>query len=277
METIDFEGLEADPELYCGLTQQDVEFALAVIGAKVNRHLYRLPLQQREPPGSPCTAPSTETLLADCRRFTERQNRIRPESPVASMNMGWVEIEARNLAEAHRWFKESVARADAEENDVVKCTSRLEYAGCLVLGRGVYTPEMRINRQEVQDLYNAYRNGCVELEEWHMEAFARGEPAMQGIVKGYLREHPKAAKDGTTPANHPERAFASRDVGQAPTSYKCDGSRKQLFAVRACSGCKKKSYCGKACQTTHWRAGHKEECARLRSEQQGIIALCASR
>jgi len=98
---IDFEELESDPELYCGLTKQDVEFALAVLGVKVNRQLYRLPPDQRERDGSPFQPPTTETLLADCRRFSERQNRVRPDSPVGSMNMAWVEIEHRNLQQAH--------------------------------------------------------------------------------------------------------------------------------------------------------------------------------
>lgn len=56
---IDFEELESDPDLYCGLTQQDVEFALAVLGVKVNKRLYRLPPEQREQPGSPFQPPST--------------------------------------------------------------------------------------------------------------------------------------------------------------------------------------------------------------------------
>lgn len=264
---IDFEELEMDPELYCGLTKQDVEFAVATLGVKVNRHLYRLPLDQRERPGSPFAPPETSSLLADCKRFSERQNQVRPESPVGSMNMAWVEIEARHLAEGHRWYKESVTRADAQENDVVKCTSRLEYAGSLVWGRGVYSPDMRINRHEIEELYNQYHAGCLALEEWHMEAFARGEPAMESIVKGYLKEHPKADKDGTTPAIDPRRVFAARDVGEAPTTYTCDGCGDQFFAVRSCSACKKTSYCGTACQTAHWKSGHNKECKRLRNSK----------
>jgi hypothetical protein len=265
---IDFEELEDKTELYSGLTKQDVEFAVAVLGVKVNRHLYRLPPNQRVREGSPFQAPDTETLLGDVRRFSERQIQVRPDSPVASMNMGWVEIEARNLKEAHRWYSESVARADAAENDIVKCTSRLEYAGSLVWGRGIYTPEMRISQSEIQDLYNAFRDGCQELEEWHMEQFARGEPAMENIVKGYLRRYPTADRDGKTPAIDPMEVFTGfRDVGRAATSYKCDGCGNQFFKVRACSGCKKTSYCGKTCQVKHWKAGHKQECKILQSSK----------
>lgn len=83
------------------------------------------------------------------------------------------------MVEAHRWLQESITRADEQENDVVKATARIEYAGSLVYGRGEYTPAMRINRKEVQDLYNAYNKVCLELEEWHMDAFARRPGGVQ--------------------------------------------------------------------------------------------------
>ena len=30
--------------------------------------------------------------------------------------------------------------------------------------------------------------------------------------------------------------------------------------LKACTRCKVTHYCGRACQTTHWRAGHKQFC-----------------
>jgi SET and MYND domain-containing protein len=30
--------------------------------------------------------------------------------------------------------------------------------------------------------------------------------------------------------------------------------------VKECVGCKQAKYCGKGCQTSHWKAGHKTEC-----------------
>lgn len=181
--------------------------------------------------------------------------------------MAWVEIESRNLVEAHGWFEESVKRADAQENDVVKCTSRIEYAGSIVWGSGAYSLDAsRVNRKEVHDLYETYQDLYGELEDWNMGAFAKGEPSLANIVKGYLGEYPEADTDGTTPAIDPQRIYgSSRDAGEAPKSHKCDGCGERFFTVRKCSGCKKKSYCGKECQMAHWKNGHKEECKTLRN------------
>jgi hypothetical protein len=36
-----------------------------------------------------------------------------------------------------------------------------------------------------------------------------------------------------------------------------------LSALRPCSRCMAARYCGTNCQTAHWKAGHKLECAQL--------------
>lgn len=41
-----------------------------------------------------------------------------------------------------------------------------------------------------------------------------------------------------------------------PACVEVEGEEK----FKCCSRCKVKRYCSKACQTTHWRAGHKKEC-----------------
>jgi hypothetical protein len=42
----------------------------------------------------------------------------------------------------------------------------------------------------------------------------------------------------------------------------CDGCRGlfQRGGVKKCARCKKRAYCGRACQRKHWKAGHKDEC-----------------
>ena len=52
--------------------------------------------------------------------------------------------------------------------------------------------------------------------------------------------------------------------GPAPETRLCahclapDGQHG--VALKACTRCKATFYCGRACQTAHWRAGHKQFC-----------------
>ena len=43
--------------------------------------------------------------------------------------------------------------------------------------------------------------------------------------------------------------------------------------VFQCTKCHSVQYCGKECQVTHWKGGHKEACKKLRSEKQEVIVL----
>ena len=50
--------------------------------------------------------------------------------------MGWAATEAGEFKAAHNWYEESVRRADAEENDVLRATGRIELAGSKLFGFG---------------------------------------------------------------------------------------------------------------------------------------------
>ena len=44
---------------------------------------------------------------------------------------------------------------------------------------------------------------------------------------------------------------------------KCDGCNKFAYHTLLCSRCKKARYCGKQCQTAHWKKTHKSRCLSL--------------
>ena len=46
--------------------------------------------------------------------------------------------------------------------------------------------------------------------------------------------------------------------------------------LRFCSGCRQRKYCSEACQRAAWRAGHKEECRRLRARASAPSSAQAS-
>jgi hypothetical protein len=48
--------------------------------------------------------------------------------------MAWVANEHGDVRRAHDFLKESMRRADAMGNDIVKCTSRIDLAGNLIFG-----------------------------------------------------------------------------------------------------------------------------------------------
>ena len=80
--------------------------------------------------------PTNADLLANCKRQALTQNRLQAHSPVGSMNLGWAATEAGEFKAAHNWYEESVRRADAEENDVLRATGRIELAGSKLFGFG---------------------------------------------------------------------------------------------------------------------------------------------
>ena len=59
--------------------------------------------------------------------------------------------------------------------------------------------------------------------------------------------------------------MTKKDKGaSAPEAKKCanclasDGENG--VTLKACTRCKITDYCGRACQTAHWKAGHKQHC-----------------
>ena len=53
-------------------------------------------------------------------------------------------------------------------------------------------------------------------------------------------------------------------VWRLPACASCDAPLRDAADRKRCAACKRALYCGKACQRAHWKAGHKEECARSR-------------
>lgn len=104
---------------------------MAILGCKINRRLYRLPEAQREPSPHLFETPTTDELLFNCAYFAQLQNKLRPTSATASMNLAWVATEKQKYYEMHEWYKESVKRADAEGND----GGRFWAVACILLQR----------------------------------------------------------------------------------------------------------------------------------------------
>jgi hypothetical protein len=46
-----------------------------------------------------------------------------------------------------------------------------------------------------------------------------------------------------------------------PRCANLEGDSEAELRLQVCAGCGGPSYCGRACQVAHWRAGHKEACA----------------
>ena len=62
--------------------------------------------------------------------------------------------------------------------------------------------------------------------------------------------------------------------GQADVAMGGDGKPVACFncgtrdaELKTCTGCKQVAYCGKHCQSTHWKVIHKYECKRLKAGQ----------
>jgi len=63
--------------------------------------------------------------------------------------------------------------------------------------------------------------------------------------------------DGKVAAKKPP---TSTTVGASECDGGCGKLERRPGEFSQCSRCKKTKYCGKDCQTKHWKAGHKKEC-----------------
>ena len=172
--------------------------------------------------------------------------------------------------------------ADAEGNDVVRGSGRIDLCGGLIFGAAP------VDAAAARDIYDEVKTTCSGLRRWHMDNFAHGESSCEDIVTGFLRRH-KAALSGTSsgggicsggPVMVPSYGSAeikatrangsSRDMGDwAPgggtalgsfaAKTVCAGCGKEFISTMLCSRCKLARYCGAECQKAHW-PGHKKAC-----------------
>ena len=56
----------------------------------------------------------------------------------------------------------------------------------------------------------------------------------------------------------------------------CHTLASQDQPLHFCSGCRQRQYCNQACQRAAWRAGHKDECARLRATSSSSASSASS-
>ena len=104
-----------------------------------------------------------------------------------------------------------------------------------------------------------------------MGGFACSECGVQGrpagtSVDAAIHLHPEFIlrllhQSGGDGSLHEEpEELAARLIAAQAAKYPEAGSRPALLA---CSGCQKKLYCSKECQSAAWRGGHKTECKNM--------------
>ena len=79
-----------------------------------------------------------------------------------------------------------------------------------------------------------------------------------------------------TPGVHVEEAKAAAEAEGMDAFIALYGVRSGEEAeLKRCSRCKAVHYCSPACQVAHWKAGHKKQCAQLKSARERALALGA--
>jgi len=141
----DANGALHDWDSPAGLTCLDARFALASLGVKVARKLFRKPEASRvEMPGLPLDpALSTRALLDAVELFASEQCELKPASAVGWWNHGWVMQQAAPVrgwdglqccATSLRCFTRCFEAADTEGDDFYRSAGRIEAAMCTCLG-----------------------------------------------------------------------------------------------------------------------------------------------
>jgi MYND finger len=65
-------------------------------------------------------------------------------------------------------------------------------------------------------------------------------------------------------------AEAARKVPAGVDNPPCDECSKRFGGTMQCAQCESVFYCGKECQASHWISKHKDECARLKQQNEAI-------
>lgn len=55
--------------------------------------------------------------------------------------------------------------------------------------------------------------------------------------------------------------------GGVPLARKCAGCQHDFDSLLRCSRCNSVEYCSKECQKVHWKAQHRRDCDRLKTER----------
>ena len=290
-ESLIVEELAALASTTHGLTFSQLKLAAYTLGVKINRRLYRMPEHMRETlAGGLAQPPSTARLLGYVEHFGSRQVELDEGCCVGHWNLGWVAMERKKFDTAAVHFRRSIECADAEGNDIVRGTSRIDFCGSLIFGSGP------VNVVEVKDMFDEVKKICSSLKHWHVDMFVHGESSCEDLVKGFLRKYKSklaAARQGVqglvggavgeasiagmmvpsygsgmssradtrdmgdwtaSPSEKPTGKYASKQL--------CSACGKEFISTMLCSRCKAVRYCGKDCQKSDWPS-HKTTCAPL--------------
>jgi hypothetical protein len=137
------EGMEVDSLVITQPTESSLRFALAVVGVKIARRLYR---QRDDRQAFPNAKPLTSKVLLDSiETFARDQCKFRPLSGTGYRNLGWIAVQSvakrgvhplEGAAESLALMKQCVAVVDdgVEDDDFHKAGARIEAAMCMVYG-----------------------------------------------------------------------------------------------------------------------------------------------
>lgn len=177
---LEWDELESDPSTL-GLSEEYLRFALATSGVKITRQMYRNKAE-RSIPGLSAQQSSAD-LLQSIQILALEMIQYQPESPRGHWNLGYVAQESvaklnwHGLTGAKERFDhltKAYQLADAQDDDFVKATARIDAAICLCFGAGgrvSYTlpngekghVSRRFDRASVREVTSGNRNFKLNL------------------------------------------------------------------------------------------------------------------
>lgn len=138
-DCLDWSDLQQDPRT-AFLTEEFCRFAVASLGIKLSRRIFRSSSSGIERKATPWSDPLSNTFLLDeVDAFSRMQIMARPESPVGYWNLGWVSQQAPSQRGTHGliaaadslyWFTKAFKVADEDGDDFISAAARIEAAGC---------------------------------------------------------------------------------------------------------------------------------------------------
>eukprot|EP01102_Stenamoeba_stenopodia_P018603 TRINITY_DN6851_c0_g2_i1.p1 TRINITY_DN6851_c0_g2~~TRINITY_DN6851_c0_g2_i1.p1 ORF type:complete len:241 (-),score=50.67 TRINITY_DN6851_c0_g2_i1:50-772(-) len=106
------------------------------------------------------------------------------------------------------------------------------------------------------------------------DSFGDGDCTCLDHAPGHGHSHGHGHGSSSSESHHDgdgdDDAQDDRDIGML--SGTCSNCFLKDNALKNCSGCLSAQYCGRTCQVSHWRNGHKEKCKEIAAQLAGLNA-----
>ncbi|PRW57503.1 putative splicing factor 3A subunit 1 isoform A [Chlorella sorokiniana] len=157
-------------------------------------------------------------------------------------------------------YEAALVACESSPASLVEAIAALNLAQCLLAGGG----GPRWSAARVLALLDRALAALSRCKPWLLTAARQNLLQMHKSLTASLESKAASCVGDSLPA------ISMAKLNETPVPRQlhlpeCAACGKHALQLMKCGACKTVAYCSKACQTQHWRAGHKHECAALKA------------